>query len=469
MNVFAQRSLLRRLVLYQFVVIASFVVFTLINLLWESYKPNKGDYDTSLQAFADTMLAHLEPLRNDPAALASTAATLATFTVESNLNIKRLREEANANMHMAFRLLDASGTELYASTNKRRPPWERIKPGAHSLQDEAITWRTLQTRSPGGMLTLQVVETYGAMNDDLYYAVLRFIALPLLLFLPVAALLTAWASRRGLAPLRELARVIARRTPNDLQALGDVAAYAETQPLISEINTLLAKLQATLNRERDFLADAAHELRTPLAVIQAQVHVLNTACSDTERQAAVNDLNLGVARASSLINKLLMTARLSGDDFKPRMELVDLTPFTQERIASLSLLAAQKNIELELTAPSHMPVRMERDTFISALDNVIENAIRYTPAQGKIAIEIDAPTPSEVRLRVADNGIGIAPEHHDKVFERFFRVQSGEQQGSGLGLAIVKRVMTLHGGRASLSQGLGQRGLTVELALPQHL
>jgi signal transduction histidine kinase len=151
------------------------------------------------------------------------------------------------------------------------------------------------------------------------------------------------------------------------------------------------------------------------------------------------------------------------------MEVVDLTAFTQERIAALSSLAAQKNIDMELNAPRHAPVRIERDSFVSALDNVIENAIRYTPAQGQIAIEIDTPTPSVVRLRVADNGIGIAPEHYDKVFERFFRVQSGEQQGSGLGLAIVKRVLTLHGGQVSLSQGIGLRGLTVALRLPQSL
>jgi signal transduction histidine kinase len=469
MKTLYQRSLLRRLVLNQLAVIVAFVALALTNLLWENFKPDEGDYDVALNVFASSMLTQLDPLHQDPAALVRTAASLTAYVVDTTLRLKITQSQSYENMALAFRLTDHTGKQLYVSNSRIQPPWDHIKPGAQDLKDGAVQWRAAQMRSASGALTLQVAETYGALRSDTSSAIWRYIAIPFLAFLPLAVLMTAWASRRGLAPLRELTTVIARRTPNDLQALGPVTGYTETQPLVDEINTLLAKLQATLNRERDFLADAAHELRTPLAVIQAQVHVLNTAASDAERQAAGDELHVGVSRASSLISKLLMTARLSSDDFKPRMEVVDLTAFTQERIAALSSLAAQKSIDMELKAPRHAPVRIERDTFVSALDNVIENAIRYTPAQGQIVIEIDTPTPSEICLRVADNGMGIPPEHHERVFERFFRVQSGEQQGSGLGLAIVKRVLTLHGGRVSLSQGLGQRGLTVAFSMPKSL
>jgi signal transduction histidine kinase len=313
---------------------------------------------------------------------------------------------------------------------------------------------------------MQVAETSASAERDLATALLRYLGLPLMVFLPIAGLTTWWASRRGLRPLHDLAALIARRSPQDLQPLEPVASFVETAPLVSEINTLLHKLKATLSRERHFLADAAHELRTPLAVVQAQVHVLQNAGSAAERAACAEELNVGIARAAALIQKLLLTARVSSDDFAPHLEAVDLTAFTQERVALLSALAAQKNIDLELQAQPRVQAHIDRETFASALDNVIDNAIRYTPKGGAIVVAIDSAQAGGVALRVADNGVGITPELRDRVFERFYRINGSEQPGSGLGLSIVKRVLALHGGSVTLSTGLNQTGLAVALVLP---
>jgi signal transduction histidine kinase len=175
---------------------------------------------------------------------------------------------------------------------------------------------------------------------------------------------------------------------------------------------------------------------------------------------------MGIARAASLIQKLLLTAKVSGEHYTPRLETVDLVSFVQERIAVLSVLAAHKCIDMELRAPLQCLVRADRDTFVSVIDNVLDNAIRYTPVEGQIIISVDPMGEDKVRVRVADSGVGIAPELHERVFERFFRVSGTEQQGSGLGLAIVKRVLALHGGKVALSLGLNQRGLSVDLTMP---
>ena len=176
-----------------------------------------------------------------------------------------------------------------------------------------------------------------------------------------------------------------------------------------------------------------------------------------------------MGRAAELINKLLVTARVSGDDFSPRLESIDLTALVQERVALLSSLAGRKQIDMELKATSRVEVRVDRETFVSAVDNVIYNAIRYTPKGGSIVIEIAKDHVGRISLRVADNGVGIPQELHERVFERFYRVNTSEQLGSGLGLAIVKRVLALHGGKVSLSTGLDQRGLAVAMTLPGGL
>jgi signal transduction histidine kinase len=471
-------SLQGRLIVNQLMVIVGFAAIAIGNLLWHVHYADGGELDTYLEIQAQSLLGVLErtprqpePLAHDKQPLARQMQILAAHTRQVTEKVKTSNSSAvspsDAPFDMAFRLLDASDQVIYVSPGHAGLAWPSRKPGGTTVQHAGVDWRAYSSTSTSGELTVQVAEISSALNDDVSSSIFRYVVMPLLAFLPVAALMTGLATRRGLAPLRELAQVIAGRTPHTLQPLGPIKTYCETQPLVTEINSLLHKLQSTLSRERDFMADAAHEMRTPLAVIQAQVHVLQTARSQAERDAAAQELTLGVERAASLIGKLLLTARVSSDEFQPRMELVDLTAFTQERIALLSTLAAQKDIEMELRAPARAPVRIDRETFVSAVDNVIDNAIRYTPVQGRIVIEIDQPTPAQVRLRVVDNGLGIPPHLHERVLERFFRVHSGEQQGSGLGLAIVKRVLALHGGQVALSQGMERRGLTVTLTVPQ--
>jgi signal transduction histidine kinase len=464
-----KHSMLRRLVANQLFVLLLFVALTTANLLWQFYREGVGEYDRHMLGTARTLLQAVEPLRDKPEVMRHDITVLANTLRLLYAEEKTRKPLGETDYQLVVRLLDASGKELFQSPANLQLPAASVYSESQDFELNKRRWRSRSVRSDSGALTLQLAETEDGLDGDVASLVWKFIFVPTVFFLPIAGLLTWLVSRRGLSPLHDLAQMIAKRTPNDLHPLGRVTKIVETAPVVQEINALLDRLRATLAREREFLADAAHELRTPLAVVQAQSHVLRHAVDEAGRRRAAQELELGVGRAAGLINTLLVSARVSGEDFSPRLELLELNALVQERVALLSSLATSKSIELSLNAKARVKVSIDRESFVSAVDNVIDNAIRYTPVGGCIVIDIEVDANSRVSLRVADNGVGIPRELHDRVFERFFRVNSSEQVGSGLGLSIVKRVLALHGGEVKLSTGLDQRGLAVALTLPSAM
>ncbi len=465
-----KRSLLLRLITGQLLVVVVFSLIAMGNLVWQTARNGSGDYDREMMGLANIILARLDEKNTSPEQLLRYLEVMNDLLSSADHAIDLAKDASNAqvraNFDVVLRIADKSGREIFRSPDRSHVPIHLLPLGSSGFSIGRQAWRGHSVKSRDQSLTVQIAQTSYAMEEGLIDSIIRYILWPLFLFLPVAGLMTWFASSRGLSPLRELADMVARRSPVDLKPLEQVAAYAETEPLINEINSLLQKLDTTLSRERNFLADAAHELRTPLAVIQAQAHVLRHATTEAEKNMASTELNQGIGRAASLIQKLLLTARVSVEDFVPHFELIDLTGFVQERIATFSVLAAEKKIDMELSAPARCMVNIDRETFISAVDNVLDNAIRYTPEGGEINISIALLAESRVSLCIADNGSGISHELHERVFERFFRVAGSEQQGSGLGLAIVKRALALHGGNVALSTGLQQRGLGVDFTLP---
>ncbi len=460
-----RRSLLRRMMIVQLLVVVTFSLLTICNLLWEFKKTGHGELDQDLRMIAQAIAVSIGSGNNPPELILQNARAVGSLLME----IERLKASNDADtQYYAFvlRVASATGQTLYQTPGHRLLRLDDQQNTFYDFEQNHQTWRAYNYKVPQQDLLIQVGQTSSKVNGEIFSIIKKYIVWPLLLFLPVAALVTWLTSAGVLRPLRELADMISLRSPSDMRPLERVREYAETQPIVQEINALLQKLDSTLQRERNFLADAAHELRTPLAVIQAQVYVLKHATNEAEEINATSELNLGIERAASLIQKLLLTAKVSGDDFEPRLEVVNLSAFVQERIATVSVLAVRKNIDIELQAPHSCSVHMDRETFVSAVDNVLDNAIRYTPEGGQIRVFVELMDGGRVRLRVADNGQGIPQELHERVFERFFRIAGTEQQGSGLGLAIVKKVLALHGGEVVLSKGLNQRGLSVNLTMP---
>jgi signal transduction histidine kinase len=303
-----------------------------------------------------------------------------------------------------------------------------------------------------------------SIRREMIKPLIMYLLQPLILILPVIGTLTWVAVVRGLYPLRELADEVSARTPQDMRPLQPTVSYAETEPLVHETNALLVRLALALEAERSFTADAAHELRTPLSVISAQTHVLAQSVSSEEKAKALQDLQEGVERTTALVKQLLMLARLDSQTTILPRRLEYLDALVRERIAVLSPMALEKKIDIELLCSDGIAVAIDRERFVSVIDNLIDNAFRYTPAKGHVQVSLEASV-SHVLLRIADDGPGIPSAEREKAIQRFYRLPGTDATGSGLGLAIVQRVVSLHDGVMRLGEGLHGRGLSIEIEL----
>ncbi len=279
----------------------------------------------------------------------------------------------------------------------------------------------------------------------------------LLLAFPLV-LLPLWiAVRRGMRPLNQLADTVARRGALDLSPLGFTPEHDELKPLATAFDELLARLRAQLQRERAFVQDAAHELRTPMAVVATQAHLLAHAGDEAERRQASAALEAALQRAAHLSRQLLTLATLDeGRDAAE--EALDLSPLVEQALAQAAPRALALGLELSLDAPPALPARLDRTAFESVLNNLVDNALRYVPRGGRIAVTLHGDAEA-LTLRVADDGPGIPPEQREAAFERFWRGAAGSDiSGTGLGLAIVRRAALRLGGRIRIEDGLDGRG-----------
>ena len=241
--------------------------------------------------------------------------------------------------------------------------------------------------------------------------------------------------------------------------------YAELRPLGRAFDTLLRRLRERVEREQSFVHDAAHELRTPLAVIAAQAHVLAHAQDTSTRDEASTAMLDAVARSARLSQQLLDLASLD-PRAAPVVEIVDVAAFSARLLAERNADARQRGLSLSLDAPERVLARLDRVAIGSILQNLLDNALRYVPAGGRIEIALSADARHGLQLSVIDDGPGIAPEHRASAFDRFWRGRDHDQPGSGLGLAIVRQAAGRLGGRVTLESGIDGRGARFELRLP---
>jgi two-component system sensor histidine kinase QseC len=282
------------------------------------------------------------------------------------------------------------------------------------------------------------------------------VVLRLLIAFPLILLPIWFAVARGLRPLRSLSTIIAARHENDLSPVNFDATYGELKPVVSAIDRLLIQLRTRIARERSFVQDAAHELRTPLAVVSAHVHGLARAVTEQDKLEAEQHVGNAIARASHLIQQLLELARVDGNPVE-QVSLLDASHLTRQALAQAAPFAKARQIELSLEAPDSLLHPLEMHTFHSILHNLLDNAIRYIHPGGKIMVELKQ-TATTLLLSVTDDGPGIAEEDRSTVFERFYRGRAHDLPGSGLGLAIVQQAALRMDGEVLLSDGLSGRG-----------
>lgn len=403
--------------------------------------------DKNLQALGDNLLASIAPIDNagEARAVIASTATLINNGYRSN----------HVPGAVLMELRDAHGTRLFFSPEGGQASLHGIRDQISGGAANGQRFRLYQGRATRWSLMVALPElstwwVVRSMVGDLTIDML--IAFPFVL-LPI------WiAVARGLRPLQKLSNRIAAKGPDDLAALGFDPKYAELQPLTAALDNLLAQLRNRLAREHGFVQDAAHELRTPLAVISAQAHVLVMASDATQRVEAERRMDQAIARASHLVVQLLTLAQIDNQHAPAPSEL-DVAQLLRRELALLAPTAIARNIELSLEAPDMLSHMLDVHAFLSIVHNLINNALAYVPKDGQVRVELKAQR-GGLSLSVSDDGPGIAPEQRTLVFERFYRGSGHDAPGAGLGLAIVREAAARLHGSVSLSGGIDGKGCT---------
>jgi signal transduction histidine kinase len=328
-----------------------------------------------------------------------------------------------------------------------------------SLRGEA--WRAYGLQTADGVI--QIAQP-ARVRENLARAAAERVVIPLILLLPIMIAAVAWIVSRGLLPLRYVTAEVQRRDVRSLRPLGTDDLPREIEPLVSELNRLLARLQKAFQTQRAFIADAAHELRSPLTALRLQLQLLDRAPDESAREEARSRLGGAVERAIHLAEQLLTLARSDPEETAGDFSPVDLGAAAAQGIRDTHDFALARHIDLSLDAPPGVMVRGDAEALRTLVRNLVDNATRYTPPHGSVQVRCRA-TAEGARLEVSDTGPGIAAKDRERVFDRFYRRAAAQESGTGLGLAIVKAIAERHGARVALSEAPGG-GLHVEVSFP---
>jgi two-component system sensor histidine kinase QseC len=360
---------------------------------------------------------------------------------------------------LAFQVWSDGGELLLASAGAPAAPYQ-ARAGYATQTIEREPWRSYTVRDRKHGYQVTVLEPIH-LREQLIRKLAQRMGQVLLLALPLLALLIWISIGHSLRPLARLSEAIAARDADKLEPIRLQQVPAEAQALIAALNRLLERLAHSLDKERAFTADAAHELRTPLAAIKVQAEVALAAEDEASRRHAIEQVIAGVNRTTHLAQQLLLLARL--EQFEPgARQAVDLGRMAADCVARRADDAARKDIELELAAAPGCVLQGDPAMLAVMLDNLLDNAIKYGRAGGHAAVTLRREAASLV-LAVADDGDGVAPAERARLRDRFFRVEGNAAGGSGLGLSIVEKIAAAHGGTLEIGTGLDGRGLGVSV------
>ncbi len=357
---------------------------------------------------------------------------------------------------LAFAILDESGEVILRSRFGELPAADGTCNGFDEKRLGGVEWKLFCLEVPEQGMTVLVGQQL-SIREELEGELVLAQLVPYLLAMPLLALLTWLAVSRALAPLSALSRQIAGRSARNLDPVRASGVPEEIEPLVAEINRLLQRVQRAIADEKRFTADAAHELRTPLAAIRAQTEVALRRLPAGEAAAALGKVIQGVDRGAHLVDQLLAMARLD------HAEEIDREPLALRRAAERAEAIWRERFEaagvaLAVTGDAGATLRADEALLGILLDNLLGNALRHVPRGGRVTIEV-----REGRLAVEDDGPGIPEQARERVLQRFVRGPDARGTGSGLGLSIVAHIAELRGARLSLGAGRDGRGLRVEL------
>lgn len=356
----------------------------------------------------------------------------------------------------------ADGARLFQSSAKGELPQHAVI-GFSEMRVAGAPYRvySLQTRTQ----VIQVAQDMAPRRAMARTLALRTVA-PIVWMAPLLMLIAWWVVSASLRPVARVRQQVAERQADDLSTLEEAGVPDEIAPLVHELNLLFARVREAFDAQRYFVADAAHEMRSPLAALRLQVQGLQRARDEATRELALERLLAGIDRATRLVEQLLLLARqqakASSGEPAQRVELADLA---RAALADAAALAQQRRIDLGLVQGDAGEMLGHPDALRILLRNLLDNAIRYTPEGGRVDVSVQHE-PNALLLSVDDNGPGIAEADRARVVDRFYRVQGSPAGGSGLGLAIVQAIAQLHGAALVLSTAPELGGLRVQLRFP---
>lgn len=377
------------------------------------------------------------------------------------LGLPQAQDQGDSAYDLYVQIWGQDGTQIFRSTRSALPP--RAVLGFSDVEANGNSYRVYTLQTP--LQTVQIAQDLSARTARARALALRAV-LPFAWLTPLLMLAVWWIIKRSLAPIERTRRVVASRAADDFSPLEGAGLPDEVRPLVDELNLLFGRVRHAFEAQKNFVADAAHELRSPLTALKLQAQALRRLDADpAAREAAVARLNQGIERAIRGVEQLLLLAREEAGSGPAGR--VDLQQVVKLAVADVLPLARHKQMDLGLAGnPSAQAVAEfsgQAEALRILLRNLLENAVKYTPPNGQVDVSLEE-TEGQPVLTVEDSGPGIAPENRQRVFDRFFRASDTAQEtGSGLGLAIVKAIAERHGATLTLGHSERLGGLKVEV------
>jgi len=398
------------------------------------------------------------------AQLRSTALSLSTGDRQLSRGPEPIPGEPRASVDdLIIQIWTADGTQLYKSSSGQLLP-DPVVLGFSNVRAGSTAYRVYALATP--FQVTQVAQDMRVRSATARTLALRTVG-PIVAAAPLLMLVVWWVVGWSLRPVARTRAQLAARQPDELSPVSDAGLPDEIRPMIQELNLLLGRVRQAFALQQQFVGDAAHELRTPLAALALQLQALRRAPDETAREQAIGRLADGVARATRLIEQLLSLARHEAGSPKAPLAPTDLVQAVREAVAQVLPLANAKRIELALDGPETASVAGQPDALVQLARNLLDNAVKYTPEDGQVRIGVTAPAGGPVTLTVDDTGPGIRPSERERVFDRFYRAEASASPvpGSGLGLSLVRTLAQRHGASVTLEDAPGG-GLRARVVFP---
>jgi two-component system OmpR family sensor kinase len=366
------------------------------------------------------------------------------------------------NDDLVVQVWSPDGVRMFRSVSRALLP-QRAVLGFSNVKANGTTYRVFSIQANNQ--TLQVAQDMAVRRNMAGSLALRTLA-PIAVMMPILMLVVWWVVSDSLKPVARVRKQVASRQADDLSPVSEARLPDEVRPLVQELNLLFGRVRTAFDAQQNFVADAAHELRTPLAALKLQVLSLERADGIEARKVAMGRITAGIERATRLVEQLLVLARQeAGASEGAAPAAVDLADLARRTVGEMVGVAQAKGVDLGLQHADAARVLGQGSALAILMRNLVDNAVKYTPSGGTVDVAVNVANGAAV-LTVEDSGPGIAAEERERVFDRFYRIAGSEAAGSGLGLAIIRAIAERHGAKLALDASERLGGLLVRVTFP---